>query len=136
VRVKIFSFWIRMLDFLFGTKLHYHFAVNVLSIIDHYLFWYTILVDQVLFYQPFHHLLCYMSIWFGFYLFCEVVDSHEDESMPIAGFQANRPNYINSSHCKWPCRCLIKQRSWRCIDLITIHLTLMTFPDIVDAVFL
>jgi hypothetical protein len=56
--------------------------------------------------------------------------------MPIAGFWVNRPNHINSPHRKWPGRCQIKQRSRRCIDLITMHLTLMIFLDIVDAVFL
>jgi hypothetical protein len=29
---------IRMLDFSFGTELHYHLAVKILCIIDHYLF--------------------------------------------------------------------------------------------------
>jgi hypothetical protein len=51
-----------MLDFLFGTELHYHLVVEVPCIIDHYVFWWTILADQVFFYKPFHHILCDMSI--------------------------------------------------------------------------
>ncbi|KAJ6927897.1 hypothetical protein NC651_011804 [Populus alba x Populus x berolinensis] len=94
-----------MLDFPFGTKLCDHFAVEILCIIGHYLLWRTITTNQVFFYKPLHHFLCYMSIRTGFYPFCEVVNSYEDESMPIAGFWVNRSNHINPPHRKWLGRC-------------------------------
>jgi hypothetical protein len=55
-----------------------------LCIIGHYFFRRTISTNQVLFYKPLHYLLCYMGIQISFHPFCEVVNSHEDESMPIA----------------------------------------------------
>ena len=56
------------------------------------------------FYKPLHYLLCYVGIWISFHPFCEVVKSHEDESMPIASFWVNMTDHINSPHCKWPGR--------------------------------
>ena len=85
-----------MLGFPFGTKLHYHLAIEFMSIISHYFFWWTILVDQVFLYKPFHHLLYYISILTDFYPFCEVIDSHKDKLILVAGFWIDKPNHINS----------------------------------------
>ena len=37
-----------------------------------------------------------MSILTDFYPFCEVIDSHKDKLILVAGFWIDKPNHINS----------------------------------------
>ena len=90
-----------MLDFPLGAKLHDHFAIEILCIIGHYLVWWTIATNQIFFYKLLHHFLCYMSIRTGFYPFREVVNSYEDESMPVAPPQKMKIKICFLRHFDW-----------------------------------
>jgi hypothetical protein len=45
--------------------------------------------------------------------------------MTIVGFWVDRSNHINPLHREGPWRCQVKQRNWRGVDFITVHLALM-----------
>jgi len=60
------------------------------------------MIDQVLLDESLNYFLCYIGIKISFYLFSEVVDGHQNESVSIACFGIDRPYEIQTSHIKRP----------------------------------
>jgi len=76
---------IKVLKFPLDVKFSNQLPIEILSIFNYQFCWQAVETNQILLDEPLNHLMCHMCIRDGLYLFSKVVDSHQDESMPIVG---------------------------------------------------
>ena len=97
-----------MLNLPFGAQFVNQLPNEILDVVSYQSCWQTITTDQILFNKSLDYFLRYMDVKFGFYLFGEEVDGHQNKSMPIARFMVDWPYNIQTPHIKRPRRDHIK----------------------------
>jgi len=122
---------VEVLNLPFGAQFVNQLPIKVLGVIGYQSCRQTVTTYQILFNKSLDYFLCYMGIRVGFYPLGEVVDGHQNESMPIARFGVDWPYNIQTPHIKRPRRDHIEQRCRRRIYLVAIYLTLIAFSHIV-----
>ena len=103
---------------------------------EHYQLWSFLVVRIDISNKFLQHLLRFTSKWPNFYSSCEVVDSHGNKPMTIAGFWLMDPITLIPHVAKGHGDIKLNIKAGGALIFFTTDLTLMTLADIVDAILL
>ena len=111
-----------------------YLIVEICTIVRNDPLGYTIPTNQSMPNKPCHDVLGHCSKGSCFNPLRKVINSYQDETMPVGCRRSDLTDHINPPYCKRPrCRQDI-QRNWRNMHLVCVYLAFMACPRMLVAV--
>ena len=116
------------------VELSDHLVIEIGTIVRNDPLWYTVSTDQIMPNELCHDVLGYSRKGSCFNPLRKVINSYQDETMPVRCSRSDFTNYVNAPHCKRPQRGQDFQRNGRNMHFVSIHLALVANSTMVIAI--
>jgi len=119
-----------MFDLEVIAQFFHHLVVQIRPIICNNTTGDTVAANDLVLDKLDHHLLGHISIRCSFDPFGEIVNSHENEAVPVGSLGFDYANHVNAPHRERLGRGKNIECSWQHVNLVWIDLTFMTFSSV------
>ena len=117
-----------MLDLELHAEFHDYSVVEIGTIVCDNSFGDTIPTNKVMLNEPSDHILSNRGKRGCSNLLCKIINSDQDETVPIGSNRLNLSNHINSPYCKQPRSSQYIRKNQRHIYFVSINLAFVTSP--------